>query len=119
MPAPLRIVLGAALTLVVMVLSVLPPILHFLTGPVGPGIGGFIAGRQFHLSDREAAIMGVILALAAGIPAFILMDRLISNEPFAITAAIVASLWSGGLATVAAWFAGGDEQPEDEGAAAD
>jgi hypothetical protein len=114
LPAPVRIILGAALTLVVMVLAVLPPILHFFTGPVGPGIGGFIAGRQLKLTDREAAIMGVLVALAAGLPAFFLMDRLISNESFVVVAAIVASLWAGGLSTVAAWFAGGGEESEAE-----
>jgi hypothetical protein len=114
-PAPVRVVLGAALTMIVMVVSVIPPILHFFTGPMGPGIGGFIAGKQLKLSDKEAAVMGVLVALAAGVPAFILMDRLIANETFVVFAAIVASIWAGGLSTVAAWFAGGaDEQPEDE-----
>lgn len=101
------------MTLIVMAVAVLPPILHFFSGPVGPAIGGFIAGKQFRLTDREAGIMGVILALAAGIPAFIIMDGLIASETFAVAAAIVASLWSGGLATVAAWFAGGGEEPEE------
>lgn len=100
--------------MVVMVVAVIPPILHFFTGPVSPAIGGFIAGRQFSLSDREAALMGVLLALAAGIPAYIVMDGLIANEPFAITAAIIAALWSGGLATVAAWFAAGSDGAEPE-----
>ncbi len=118
MPAPVRVVLGAALTLIIMVVSVIPPIIHFFTGPVGPGIGGFIAGKQLKLSDKEAAAMGVLVALAAGVPAFILMNRLISNETFVIFAAIVASIWAGGLATVAAWFAGGaDAQHEDEAVA--
>ncbi len=109
--APVRIVLGALFTLVVIFVAVLPPILHFITGPVGPGIGGFLAGRLFKLSDREAAIMGVILALVAGVPAFVIMDNLIGNQTVAIVAAIAASLWSGGLAMVAAWFAGGDDEP--------
>ena len=114
MPSPLRVVFGAVVALVVMALAVLPPILHFFSGPVGPAIGGFIAGRQLSLSDREAAVMGVILALAAGIPAYLIMDSLIANQTFAIVAAIVAALWSGGLATVAAWFAGGSDEAEPE-----
>jgi hypothetical protein len=113
-PAPLRIVLGTVLTFVVMVVAILPPILHFITGPIGPGIGGFIAGRQFSLSDKEAAVMGLILALLTGVPAYVLMGRIINSDTFVILAAITASLWSGGLATIAAWFAGGDEQSEVE-----
>ena len=112
MNAPIRVVLAAAVTLMVAIIAVLPPILHFLTGPVGPGIGGFLAGRQFNLSDREAAIMGVMVAAAAGIPAFIIMDALIANQTFTVVMAVIASLWAGGLATVAAWFAGGDSEAE-------
>ena len=105
------------MSLVVAALAVLPPILHFFTGPIGPGIGGFIAGKQLKLSDRDAAIMGVLVALAAGVPAFILMDGLISNETFAIVAAVVASVWAGGLSTIAAWFAGSGEETGAEEAA--
>lgn len=110
-PAPVRIFLGVITTLVIMTLAVAPPILHFFTGPVGPGIGGFISGRRFKLSDREALIMGVIVALLAGAPAFYLLDGIVSGST-ALIAAAVASLWSGGLATVAAWFAGSDETRE-------
>jgi hypothetical protein len=97
-------------TFVVVVVAWLPPILHFIIGPAGPAIGGFLAGRQFKLSDKEAAVMGVLVALAAGVPIFIIMNDLISNETFAAVVAIAVSLWSGGLATVAAWFAAGDEE---------
>jgi hypothetical protein len=93
-----------------MVVAVLPPILHFLTGPVGPGIGGFIAGRALRLSDREAGIMGVLVAFAAGLPAYFFLGGLVDNRTFDIGVAVVAALWSGGLAMVAAWFAGGAEE---------
>lgn len=109
MPSPVRTALGTVLTLVIMILAILPPILHFFTGPIAPAIGGFIAGRTFHLSDREAAVMGVVLAVLAGIPAYLALGSIIDSNGFAIGAAIVASLWSGGLAMVAAWFAGGAE----------
>lgn len=114
LPAPARIVLGAAIACIVTLVAWLPPILHFFTGPVGPAIGGFIAGKQLKLSDREAAIMGVLVAVAAGVPIYLLMNDLISNSTFAVIAAVVASLWSGGLSTVAAWFAGSDEEAEAE-----
>jgi hypothetical protein len=109
LPSLPKIILGTGLTLVVMVLALLPPILHFLTGPVGPGIGGFIAGGVFRLSDREAAVMGVLLALAAGLPAYFLLGGFVDNTGFDILVAVVAAAWSGGIATLAAWFAGGDE----------
>lgn len=114
MPSPLRIVLATLVTLVVIVVAIVPPILHFLTGPVAPAIGGFLAGRQFKLSDREAGIMGVLVALAAGLPLYFVLRDLVDSETFVIVAAIVASIWSGGLATVAAWFAGGEEETAGE-----
>ena len=115
MSAPLRIILGAAVALVVIVVAILPPILHFFTGPSAPAIGGFLAGKQLKLSDKEATAMGVLLAVAAGVPAYIFMSDLIDSQSFAIVAAAVASLWCGGLATVAAWFAGPESEEEIAG----
>jgi hypothetical protein len=119
LPSLPKIILGTGLTLVVMVLALLPPILHFLTGPVGPGIGGFIAGRAFRLSDREAAVMGALLALATGLPAYLLLGGIVDNTGFDIVVAVVAAAWSGGIATVAAWFAGGEEEEDRSAAATD
>ena len=35
---------GALIGIGIVALSVLPPMIHFVTGPVGPLIGGFVAG---------------------------------------------------------------------------
>lgn len=49
---------------------VLPPLLHFVTGPLGPFIGGFIAANLAHPSTRgRAVIAGMIGATLAGLTA--------------------------------------------------
>jgi hypothetical protein len=56
--------------LVIVVACVLPPILHFVTGPLGPLIGGLGAGSRMSGRPRERAIIaltvGVGLALVTG-----------------------------------------------------
>jgi hypothetical protein len=59
-------VIGGGVTLV----CVLPPILHFVTGPLGPLIGGFVAAKQVPPSARARTVIalvagGCIGALAA------------------------------------------------------
>lgn len=48
----------------------IPPIVHFLTGPLGPAIGGFIAGQRVRPGARAvlviAVMTGVGLAVAVG-----------------------------------------------------
>lgn len=103
-------------------LAILPPILHFFTGPIAPAIGGFVARRAFGLDDREVMVMGGLLAAIAGIPAYlVLRDVSFLGGTASIIAAIVAALYIAGLATFAALFAGVDEEPAetDEAPAAD
>lgn len=45
----------------------LPPLLHFVTGPLGPFIGGFAAGMKARATGKDALLigltMGVLLSL--------------------------------------------------------
>lgn len=41
----------------------LPPIIHFLTGPLGPLVGGFVAGTRAKVTVGKSPIIGVIMAL--------------------------------------------------------
>jgi hypothetical protein len=39
----------------------LPPILHFVTGPLGPFIGGFFGGMKARVNGNGAVAIGVIM----------------------------------------------------------
>jgi len=85
---PLRIVEGIVLCGIVSLLALLPPGLHFVTGPLGPIIGGFAAGAGLRLRATEALILGLVLGLLIGLPAPILLAEL-GILPHLATAALV------------------------------
>jgi hypothetical protein len=41
----------------------LPPIIHFLTGPLGPLVGGFFAGTRAKVTVGKSPIIGMMMAL--------------------------------------------------------
>ena len=45
------------------VACLLPPIIHFVTGPLGPFIGGFVAGTKTRLTPQQAVGTGVAMGL--------------------------------------------------------
>ena len=63
----------------VAILAVLPPVLHFITGPFGPLIGGFIGGTTVKSTPRSAigigACMGGVGVLACGAFLAVLQNR--------------------------------------------
>ena len=52
----------------------LPPLVHFVTGPLGPFIGGFFAGSKMQASPGQAVGMGVLMGLFLALPAFGIMS---------------------------------------------
>lgn len=85
---PSAILKGIGLCGVVSVLALLPPGVHFVTGPLGPIIGGFVAGAVLRLQLNEAMVLAAVLALAIGLPApFVLTD--LGILPHLATAALV------------------------------
>jgi len=85
---PLRIVEGIVLCGIVSLLALLPPGIHFVTGPLGPIIGGFAAGAALRLRMAEAFVLGIVLALAIGLPAPFLLTEL-GILPHLATAALI------------------------------
>jgi len=51
--------LAAAIALI----CVLPPLLHIVTGPLGPFIGGFVVGHHLKPEARGRAIIGATLGI--------------------------------------------------------
>ena len=41
----------------------LPPIIHFISGPLGPFIGGYLAGSRIGATSRQALGIGVIMGI--------------------------------------------------------
>lgn len=110
----MQVVKAVVITAIVMVISVLPPLIHFVTGPISPAIGGYVSGSKLRLTGREAMLLGIVLALVAGVPAYYALERFTSvSGATAIAFAIAASLYAGGLSAFAAWFASSSEDDEE------
>lgn len=97
------------LTFVIAACCFLPPVLHFLTGPLGPAIGGYFAGNRFKVTAGQAAILGIIVGVTVGVLGPFLILKL-DNLHFSglITAFFFgfAILYAGILSGVAAWAGG-------------
>ena len=59
----------AFFAVVISLACLLPPLIHFVTGPLGPLIGGWFAGSKTQASQPQAVILGLLMGL---IVAFIL-----------------------------------------------
>ena len=49
-------------------ICLLPPIVHFLTGPLGPFIGGWFAGNKHQATPGQAMVIGVLMGLLMVFP---------------------------------------------------
>ena len=62
-PAPdrsgLALLKACAIGFGITLACLLPPIIHFFTGPVGPFIGGFIGGSRVEAEGGEGALIGL------------------------------------------------------------
>lgn len=71
-----RIALGALLTLAIAILGILPPLLHFITGPLGPLIGGLFSGYRMQARLAEAAGMGLVVGFIILVPGALIVSML-------------------------------------------
>jgi hypothetical protein len=91
---------------------VLPPVVHLVTGPIGPFLGGFVAGNKSNPGARGQLIIAVLVGTGvAGILAtgaallmtFATPSELPSWFPSKGTlAAVIGVIWAYGAATAAA-----------------
>ena len=107
-----RVVKGAALTVAIAVVCFLPPIVHLVTGPLSPLIGGYLAGNRFKLTGEESAIVGLVLAIAGGVLIFVLFTE-VPNVDARIFFAAFGALFLGVLGGVAAWIGGNSSREHD------
>ena len=54
---------GALIGFAVALAMLLPPILHWVSGPLGPLVGGFLGGSRARLRPSHAPLMGLLMGL--------------------------------------------------------
>ena len=104
-----RLIKGLGVALAVMVLSILPPGLHLVLGPLSPLIGGFAAGVVGELRAGEASVLGLVEATAAGLVVGFILPVLADLELGTATLwffGVGAAIYAGTLSGVAAYFGG-------------
>lgn len=65
----LNVVVCALIGIVISILCFLVPLLHFVLGPLGPLIGGAVAGNRSRPGLGRVAAIALIMAIALAIPA--------------------------------------------------
>jgi hypothetical protein len=121
-------VLSGLLGAVVAVGCILPPLLHLVTGPLGPFIGGFVAANRSKPGLRGRIVIALTIGtvvtsslgtLAAALVRFVGRSQLPTWFPAPATlAAILAGVWiystalgAGGTAVSASFSRSEKEQP--------
>jgi hypothetical protein len=128
-PALERLLLDALIGAGVAIACLVPPVVHFISGPLGPLIGGAVAGGRSRASGLSALVIGLTigLLLAVAVPALALLLETIlpvrfPEDALLVIGAIVfvySSLlgWLGAL--IGAWFARGQGSRAPEPTRAD
>ena len=123
----MKVLKAALIGVGVMLACFVPPIVHFVTGPLSPAIGGFVVGLRLRCRLNQAAAVGAIMAgvllLVAGVIAAIAAAFIPGLLPsvhwailvLAVVGVYVYAFW---LAMLGAW-AGGAFARRSEQASAD
>tara|TARA_B100001964_G_C13944415_1_gene470441 strand:+ start:238 stop:603 length:366 start_codon:yes stop_codon:yes gene_type:complete len=54
---------SAFIGFLIAIVMLLPPIIHFITGPIGPLIGGFVAGTKIKAMPSQAILIGLFMGI--------------------------------------------------------
>jgi len=94
-------------------LCVIFPIVHFVTGPLAPGIGGFVAGIRSQARGDDIWIIGgtigIGLAIILGIAALVITAFIGGGRPVPGISALVSGIalvYGTTLGTLGAFFGG-------------
>jgi hypothetical protein len=103
-----RILKGLALAVPIMVICLLPPGLHFVTGPLSPAIAGYIAGSRYRYSAGEAALFGTAIAMVMAAGVFVAFEWIAGLPALQVATitffAVVSAFYVGALAGIAAYL---------------
>jgi hypothetical protein len=98
------------------VLCLIPPGIHFVSGPLGPAIGGFFAAARIRARGQHALAVGLTigvgeaiaaLIIAAGLVAFKVVSADSSSIVFVAAIDVLVFLYSTTLGTIGAFIGGG------------
>ena len=64
---------GALIGFAVALAMLLPPILHWVSGPLGPLVGGFLGGSRARLRPAHPPLMGLLMGLFMVLPIVVLL----------------------------------------------
>ena len=94
------------------ILLLMIPIVHFITGPIGPFIGGFIGGGAARATPLKALGIGLLMGLFMASPILFLILILQSLETWdsgrniLTYVALYVAIWSSSLGSLGAFFGG-------------
>jgi len=111
-----QVVKATVMAVVISILCLLPPIVHFVTGPLGPAIGGYLAGSRMKLSGGQAAFLGLVIGVVVGALApiiFVTIGNLDLSTMVLIFFGGFAAIYAMILSGAAAYFGGNSARNED------
>lgn len=94
------------------ILLLMIPIVHFITGPLGPLIGGYVGGGVVRATPSQAIGIGVLMAFFMAAPVLLIAIALQalaiweSGQGILNAVAGILAIWAGLLGTVGAYFGG-------------
>jgi hypothetical protein len=111
-----QVIKAAVMAVAISVVCVLPPIVHLVTGPLGPAIGGYFAGNRMRLTGGQAALVGIVLGAVEGVltPFLFVRINLIPDfsTPILVFFGGFVAIYVMVLSGAAAWFGGNASRNE-------
>ena len=101
------------------VACLIPPIVHFISGPLGPLIGGAFVGAKTKTAGLHAAIAGITIGVALGlaVPVFgVLLEAILPvrfPQEALVIVGIVSFIYSTALGTAGAWIGAWMSRPQE------
>ena len=103
---------GALIGFGLSILLLLIPIVHFITGPLGPLIGGYVGGGVVRAAPHQALGIGLLMGLFMAAPVLLIALALQSLEVWEAGQGLLTSvagilaIWAGVFGAVGAYFGG-------------
>ncbi len=108
-----QMTLAAGIGAAVAIIAVVPPLVHFVSGPLGPIIGGFLAGSRVRAGGHTSVIVGLMLGAIVAVVALFMASFILVFLPVgeqgagaSLIVAAIAFVYASAMGTVGAYFGG-------------